>query len=73
MKSNIRAERARLHMSAKEVASAIGVHENTVIRWESGAATPRLRNIYRLSELYDCTPDYLLGYTDDRHRNVVGI
>lgn len=67
MRANMRAERVRLGLSSKEVSDKIGVHENALLKWERDEAEPLGDNLLRLSHLYGCTPDYLMGYTDDRH------
>lgn len=69
MRDNMRAERIRLNMTASEVANKIGVHENAVLRWESGDNDPLGTNLIKLANLYDCSPDYLLGLTDERKRS----
>ena len=66
MRANMKAERARKGLSAKEVANRIGVHENAVLRWESGDAEPLGNNLVKLANLYSCSPDYLLGISDER-------
>ncbi len=66
MRKNMKAERARFGMSAKQVAEKLGVHENAVLRWESGDAEPMGANLVRLSHLYGCSADYLLDMTDER-------
>ena len=66
MRNNMRAERTRLNMTASEVAHEIGVHENAVLRWESGENDPLGTNLIKLAKLYNCSPDYLLGLTDER-------
>ena len=67
MRANMRAERARLGISLREAASLVGVHENALTRWEKGEAEPMGENLLKLSHLYQCPPDYLMGYTDDRN------
>lgn len=66
MRKNMKAERARAGLSAADVAKIIGVHENTVLRWESGEREPMGSNLIELANLYDCTPEYLLDLTSDR-------
>lgn len=61
----MKAERGRKGLTAKQVASLVGVHENAVLRWESGAAEPMGSNLIELSKLYGCSPEYLLEQTDD--------
>lgn len=67
----MKAERARKSMSARQVALAIGVHENAVMRWESGEAEPLGSNLVKLSKLYECSPEYLLEQTDDPHAAII--
>lgn len=67
MRGNMKAERARIGLSADEVAKNIGVHVNSVLSWERGESEPRAENLVSLSHLYRCTPDYLMGYTNERN------
>ena len=71
MRGNMKAERARLGLSAKTVALRIGVSENALLRWESGEAEPMAGNLVKLSHLYGCSPEYLLGYTNERNAKKV--
>lgn len=64
---NMRAERARLGLNAKEVSTQIGVHENSLLKWERGESEPLGSNLINLSRLYHCSPDYLLDMTDERN------
>lgn len=69
--SNIRAERARKGLTIKEVADAINVHENAVSRWESGETKPRADSLIKLSRLFGCSPEYLLGLTRARNQDLI--
>lgn len=66
VKANMKAERALSGLTAKEVAQQIGVHENALLRWENGEAEPLGVNLINLARFYGCSPDYLLGLTDER-------
>lgn len=66
MRKNMKAERARSGFTAEEVAQKIGVHPNALLRWENGESEPLGSNLVSLSKLYDCSPGYLLGLTDER-------
>lgn len=70
MKSNIRAERARLNLTAADVADAIGVHVNMIYRYESGVSKPSGDVLVRLAAFFECSPDYLLGLCDERHGHI---
>lgn len=65
MRKNMKAERARKGMTVRQVAVAIGVHENAVRRWETGEAEPMGSNLICLSRLYGCSPEYLLEQTNE--------
>jgi len=66
MKTNMKVERVRSGLTAKQVAGAVGVTENVIYAWERGEYEPRAANIVALAHLYGCSPDYLLGLTNDR-------
>lgn len=66
MRGNMKAERSRRGLTCKQVARIIGVHENAVIRWENDEAEPMASNLIKLAQLYECSPEYLLGLTDER-------
>lgn len=68
---NMRAERARNGKTIYEVAQEIGVHPNAVSRWENGESEPTASNLIALCNIYNCTPEYLLGITDDRNGRAV--
>ena len=70
-RSNMRAERARLGLHAKEVATFVGVSTNQIFRWEAGTQEPSGSNLLKLAELYRCSPDYLLDLTDERTKQAV--
>ncbi|WP_425358164.1 helix-turn-helix domain-containing protein [Coriobacterium glomerans] len=67
----MKAERARRGLSAKEVAGKIGVHENALLRWESGETDPLGSNLINLSSFYKCSPEYLLAQTEERMGKVI--
>ena len=71
MRGNMKAERARLGLSAEEAAAKIGVHYNSLLRWESGETEPVLENLEKMSQLYGCSVEYLLGQTNRRNGHVV--
>lgn len=71
MRWNMKAERARKGMSAREVADSIGVKPNQIFRWESGEQEPSGSNLLKLSKLYECSPEYLLDVTSDRFAQAI--
>lgn len=57
--------REGLGQSQEDLASAIGMHSNTVARWERGELAPRGTSLSKLAQALDTTTAYLLGETDD--------
>ena len=57
--------REGLKQSQEELASTIGMHSNTVARWERGELIPRGTSLAKLAQALDTTTAYLLGETDD--------
>lgn len=62
----MKSERIRLGLSIEEVSEKIGIHPNTIRGYESGATQPSGKNLISLAHLYGCSPEYLLGMTDER-------
>ncbi len=56
----LRAERAKLGISAAEAARLIGVHVNTLKRWERGETMPQADNIAKLASLYGVSMEDLM-------------
>ena len=57
--------RAEAGLSLKKVATAIGVSDAAVCKWESGISEPKLCYLIKLSELFDCSIDFLAGKTNE--------
>jgi transcriptional regulator with XRE-family HTH domain len=62
--NNIKKARETAKFSQKEVALTLKVSPPTVSEWESGKKNPTVENLKKLSELFSCSIDYLLGKTD---------
>lgn len=63
---NICSERHRLGLTQLELADRIGVSVNAVSAWENGFFKPSSNSLKKLSQLFSCSTDYLLGLTDER-------
>lgn len=48
-------------MTAEEVAKEIGVTQAAVANWENGRREPNTATIIKLTEVFGCTADELLG------------
>lgn len=59
--ANLRALRARKHVSQGEVAQAIGVDPNTVSNYELGNTSPSYLVVWKLADYYGVTLDEIGG------------
>ena len=66
MTKNIKSERVRIGMTQKQLADEIGVHVNSIRLWENGTSLPSAMNLLNMSHLFKCSPDYLLGRSEER-------
>lgn len=71
MRINMRVERLRNGYTIKQLGQIIKVHPNAISRWESGETTPSTNNLIELCNLYECTPEYLLDMSDDKHASAI--
>lgn len=71
MRANMRSERVRAGLTIEQAAERLGVHKNSVRRWETGESEPMAGALVDMAHLYGCTPEYLLGMTDDRSGTAV--
>lgn len=67
----MRSERVRAGLSQSEVAERVGVDQRTVSNYERGITNVPADVLLKLSDIYGCTTDWLLGITDTRTREVV--
>lgn len=66
MHNNIRSERVRKRMTQAQFASEVGVAESTVRDWESGRSDPNMSSIVRMTQIFGCSADYVIGLSDER-------
>lgn len=58
---NIRALRAREHLTQGELANMLSVSKETVCRWETGKSAPRGKSMKRLLDLFGLSHDDIYG------------
>jgi len=61
----LRTEREAAGFTQEEVAEKLNISLRSLIRYEDGANVPS-DILVRISELFACTADYLLGLVDER-------
>lgn len=57
----IREARLRAGLSVRDVMEKLGVSDAAVYQWETGVTVPRVPMLLKLSELFHCSTDELLG------------
>ena len=60
----LREMREKYNISQEAVAERLGITSSSVSSYERGERTPSLPIILKLSYIYNCSVDYLLGLTD---------
>lgn len=59
MAANLRALRAREHISQEEVAKRVGIGVASVVNYENGQSSPSYETAWRLADLFGVTLDAL--------------
>lgn len=57
----IRECRIRAGLTQAELATRIGVDRTSVVKWETGSASPRAGKLLEIASVVGCTVDELLG------------
>lgn len=63
-KERIKEQRNKMRLTQKQLAEKVSVSPQVISNWERGYTEPSGEDIARLSEVLNCSSDYLLGKTD---------
>jgi len=66
--NRFRIEKARHRLSAKDIATHVGVCQQTVYDWLAARQHPRMHHLSALATMLNVSADYLLYGTRDAHR-----
>jgi transcriptional regulator with XRE-family HTH domain len=58
--------REEFHMSQKELAKKLSLSEGSISLYEKEERKPSLEVLIKLSEIFNCSTDYILGLSDKR-------
>lgn len=53
-------------ITQEELAKKVDKSKKTVSNWETGRRSPQATDLEKLSKLFGCSTDYLLGLTEER-------
>lgn len=62
---NLRIIRESRNITQTNLATALGVTQELISRYELGTAFPQPNRLIELANFFNCSVDYLLGITDD--------
>ncbi|MBQ7977794.1 MAG: helix-turn-helix transcriptional regulator [Clostridia bacterium] len=65
MNFRLRNLRQEQNLTAKEIASKLNCSQSLVYEWEKGRSEPSVNALMLLSDIFDCSIDYLVGREDD--------
>lgn len=71
MRGRLCEERLRSGLALEDAAREMGIPAALLESLESGVREVCGSQLVSMSRLYDCSPDYLLGLSDDRHAGLV--
>lgn len=55
------------NLSQEYLADDLNIPRSTVASWEAGSRLPKISQLNLISEYYDVTVDYLLGFTEGKN------
>lgn len=62
---NFKKCRLEMHLSQKEVATKLGIHQSNISDWENDVSRPEYEKLIQLSEIYNVSLYDLLGIEDN--------
>ena len=65
--------RTNFRLSQRDVAKILEISPSIVSAYETGERTPSVEILLKLSELYKCSTDYLLGKTEELPPTTINI
>lgn len=62
----IKSERYRIGLTQRELARKLDVSDSTIRAWESGERPLTVSSLLKMSDIFGCTTDYILGRSNER-------
>lgn len=66
IKDKLKELRTEMKMSQKDLATKAGIGQSTYGAYERGQREPSKENLDKIAQVLDCTPEYILGRTDNK-------
>ncbi len=65
MQNRIRELRLSFELTQSELAHKIGLNQSAIGKYERGELEPSIETLKRLSQIFECSIDYVTGNSDD--------
>lgn len=66
MENRIKSERAQLQLSQEELAKKLGVHPNTLRKWEDNIELCPISQALAMVAIFGCSLEWLIGRAETR-------
>ena len=63
--NRIKELRVSMKLTQRDVAEKIGFNQTVVGKYERNELEPNIATLKKLSELFECSVDYIIGHSDD--------
>ena len=67
--NRIKSLRKEFNMGQQELADKIGGAKSTIAMYENGTRKPSIKVLFKLSDIFNCSIDYILGKSNIRNPN----
>lgn len=64
MAAKLRGKRAEADLSQAEASEMAGINITTLSKYEAGDIVPSAEKVFKLAEVYGCTPNDLIGWSN---------
>lgn len=65
MQNNIRELRSALSLTQSELAKQLGLNQSAIGKYERGELEPSIATLKKMSLIFECSIDYIVGNSDD--------
>ena len=65
MQNNIRELRTALSLTQSELAQQLGLNQSAIGKYERGELEPSISTLKKMSLIFDCSIDFIVGHSDD--------
>ena len=60
--------RAQKNLSQQKLADILHISQQSVYKYENGISSPDLDTVIKMADFFNCSVDYIIGYSDVPHK-----